>query len=114
MVLGKMPPEKPAMKNVQSAFLLFCLGMTCLIAAAQPPSGNASIVDDSGRGTPEILTPPTSVRLEDRDARNEFEERRYEVVVVPVAYHVRVGVARKEDRVVINADAWYHKLRTSL
>src|ERR1017187_6191287 len=53
-----MPPEKPTMKNVQSVFLLSCLGMTCLIAAAQPPSGNPSILEDSGRAKPEILTPP--------------------------------------------------------
>lgn len=46
------------MKNVQSVFLLSCLGMTCLIAAAQPPSGNPSILEDSGRAKPEILTPP--------------------------------------------------------
>ena len=38
------------MKNGQFAFLLFFLGMISLFAAAQPPSGNTSILGDSGRG----------------------------------------------------------------
>src|ERR1035441_2639136 len=54
-----MSPEKPTMKNVQSALLLLCLGMISPIADAQPPSGNTSILGDSGRAKPEILTPPS-------------------------------------------------------
>jgi len=74
----------------------------------------ARIEFDSGQDVADDCPMHEIVRLKDRDARNEFERRRYEVVVAPVAYHVRVGVVRKEDRVVINGAGWFHMLRTSL